>query len=246
VRHRRHRRHLRPARRAVPGGPPAHGGRLRHRGPDEFGLYRDARAGLAHARLSIVDLSTGQQPLANEDETLWVVFNGEIFNYVELREELLALGHHFRTRSDTEVIVHAYEAWGEQAFARFNGQWAVALWDTQQQRLVLARDRLGVRPLYLCEHAGAIYSRAKSRRSSPPLRRSAERSTPRGLEQTFTFWSVVPPQSVFEGIEELRPGYVRVYEHGQMREQRIWESSYPLGPEATGQFQGTLDDAVAR
>ena len=108
-------------------------GALRHRGPDEFGLYRDRRAGLAHARLSIIDLATGQQPLCNEDGTLWIVFNGEIFNYVELREELVALGHRFRTRSDTEVIVHAFEAWGERAFARFNGQLAVALWDAAHE-----------------------------------------------------------------------------------------------------------------
>src|SRR5512141_2937266 len=112
-------------------------GALRHRGPDEFGLYRDRRAGLGHARLSIIDLATGQQPLSNEDGTLWIVFNGEMFNYVELREELVALGHRFRTRSDTEVIVHAWEAWGEGAFARFNGQWAVALWDAPRRRLVL-------------------------------------------------------------------------------------------------------------
>jgi len=219
-------------------------GALRHRGPDEFGLYRDARAGLAHARLSIVDLSTGQQPLANEDETLWIVFNGEVFNYVELRDELLELGHRFRTRSDTEVIVHAYEQWGEQAFARLNGQWAVALWDSRQHRLVLARDRLGVRPLYLCEHAGAVYFASEVKAifaADAGIRREFDAY---GIEQTFTFWSVVPPQSVFEGIEELRPGYVRVYEQGRVHEQPIWQSSYPLLPEATGQFKGTLDDAV--
>src|SRR4051794_5024791 len=118
---------------------------LRHRGPDEFGTYRDERAGLAHARLSIIDLSTGQQPLANETDSLWVVFNGEIFNYVELRGELEALGHRFRTRSDTEVIVHAWEAWGADAFRRFNGQWAIALWDRPARTLVLARDPFGVR-----------------------------------------------------------------------------------------------------
>src|SRR5687767_10747810 len=117
-------------------------GAMRHRGPDEFGLYRDARAGLAHARLSIIDLATGQQPLSNEDGTLWIVFNGEIFNYVELRGELEQLGHRFRTLSDTEVIVHAWEAWGVEAFARMNGQWALALWDERSQRLVLSRDRL--------------------------------------------------------------------------------------------------------
>ncbi len=97
-------------------------GALRHRGPDEFGLYRDDRAGLAHSRLSIIDLASGQQPLTNERGTLWITFNGEIFNYVELREELLCLGHQFRTKSDTEVIVHAYEQWGADAFRRLNGQ----------------------------------------------------------------------------------------------------------------------------
>src|SRR5688500_12605180 len=132
-------------------------GSLRHRGPDEFGLYRDRRAGLAQARLSIIDLSTGQQPLAKEDATLWVAFHGEIFNSVELRAELEALGHRFRTRSDTEVIVHAYEAWGPAAFRRFNGQWAIALWDEPTGTLVLARDPFGVRPLYLCEHDGVLY-----------------------------------------------------------------------------------------
>src|SRR5688572_22083636 len=132
-------------------------GALRHRGPDEFGLYRDSHVGLAHARLSIIDLETGQQPLANPDGSLWIVFNGEIFNYLELRSKLEALGHRFRTRSDTEVIIHAYEAWGNDAFGRLNGQWAIALWDSARRRLVLSRDRLGVRPLYVCEHRGALY-----------------------------------------------------------------------------------------
>src|SRR4029079_2594304 len=119
--------------------------------------YRDRRAGLAHARLSIIDLAGGQQPLSNEDGTLWIAYNGEVFTYLELREELEALGHRFRTHSDTEVIVHAWEAWGEQAFARMNGQWALALGDERSRRLVLSRDRLGVRPLYLCEHRGRLY-----------------------------------------------------------------------------------------
>ena len=129
---------------------------LYHRGPDEFGVYRDDRAGLAHARLSIIDLATGQQPMADEGDTTWIVFNGEIFNYVELREELAALGHRFRTSSDTEVILHAYRAWGDAAFARFNGQWAVALWDSAARRLVLSRDRVGICPLHICEHAGHL------------------------------------------------------------------------------------------
>jgi asparagine synthase (glutamine-hydrolysing) len=122
---------------------------LYHRGPDEFGVFRDDRAGLAHARLSIIDLATGQQPMADEGDKTWIVFNGEIFNYVELREELVELGHRFRTHSDTEVIVHAYRAWGDAAFERFNGQWAVALWDSVAKRLVLSRDRVGICPLHI-------------------------------------------------------------------------------------------------
>src|SRR5512132_340561 len=184
-------------------------GALRHRGPDEFGLYRDRRAALGHARLSIIDLATGQQPLCNEDGSLWIVFNGEIFNYVELRAELVGLGHRFRTRSDTEVIVHAYEAWGDDAFVRFNGQFAVALWDTTRETLVLARDRLGVRPLYLCEHGGRLWFASELRAvfaADPAIPRAFD---PLGLVETFTFWTVVPPQSVFRGVSELEPGHVR-------------------------------------
>src|SRR3977135_4295926 len=166
------------------------GSALFHRGPDEFGLYRDRSAGLAHARLSIVDLSTGQQPLANEDDTLWIVFNGEIFNHIELRAELERLGHRFRTRSNTEVIVHAYEAWGEDAFARMNGQWAVALWDSVKRRLVLSRDRLGGRPLYFCEHAGKLYFGSEVKAIFAADASIPRLLDPNGIDQTFTFWSV--------------------------------------------------------
>lgn len=217
---------------------------LEHRGPDEFGIYRDRHAGLAHARLSIIDLTTGQQPLSNEDDTLWIIFNGEIFNYVELRAELQGLGHRFRTKSDTEVIVHAYEAWGADAFARMNGQWAVALWDSRRQRLVLSRDRLGVRPLYLCEHHGQLYFASEVKSLF-----AADASIPRaldpvGIDQTFTFWTVVPPQTVFRGVEELRPGYVRVYENGRMHEHAYWQPAYPEEPACAEQFHGSLDEAV--
>src|SRR5438128_482381 len=124
---------------------------VRHRGPDESGVHRDDHVALGHARLSIIDLATGQQPMSNQRGTLWTVFNGEIFNYVELRDELRGLGHQFRTESDTEVVIEAFDQWGEGAFERFNGQFAVALWDSATRTLVLARDRLGVRPIYLAE-----------------------------------------------------------------------------------------------
>ncbi|HEX7480100.1 MAG TPA: asparagine synthase (glutamine-hydrolyzing) [Polyangiales bacterium] len=217
---------------------------LRHRGPDEHGLYRDARAGLAHTRLSIIDLSTGQQPLGNETGTLWVVFNGEIFNYVELRDELIALGHQFRTKSDTEVIVHAYEAWGQAAFPRMNGQWALALWDTHKQELVLSRDRLGVRPLYIAEHAGHVYFASELSALFAGASSLPRELDPRGLEETFTFWSVVPPQSVFRGVQELRPGYTRRYANGGVHERSFWTSGYPTEPSDPRAFKGSLQDAV--
>src|SRR5208337_5458999 len=123
-------------------------GTLRHRGPDASGIYVAGAAGLAHARLSIIDLQTGAQPMSIMDGHLWITFNGEIFNYVELREELLNKGHRFATRSDTEVILNAYKQYGEECVNHFNGQWAFAIWDTKQQRMFLSRDRLGVRPLF--------------------------------------------------------------------------------------------------
>ncbi|MBL0274999.1 MAG: asparagine synthase (glutamine-hydrolyzing) [Anaeromyxobacter sp.] len=219
-------------------------GALRHRGPDEFGLYRDARVALGHARLSIIDLATGQQPLANEDLTTWVVFNGEIFNYLELRAELLALGHRFRTRSDTEVIVHAWEAWGDGCFERFNGQFAIALWDAPRQVLVLARDRLGVRPIYLAEHAGRLWFASEVKAlfaGAPGLPRALD---PVGLAETFTFWTVVPPQSVFLGVSELEPGHVRVITPGGATDRAYWTPSYPARPEEA--FQGSPAEAAER
>jgi len=217
-------------------------GALGHRGPDELGVYRDPWAALGHARLSIIDLATGQQPLCNEDGTRWIVFNGEIFNYLELRQELLALGHRFRTGSDTEVIVHAWEAWGAGAFARFNGQFALALWDAPRQELVLARDRLGVRPLYLCEHAGRLWFASEVRAlfaGAPTIPRAFD---PVGLAETFTFWTVVPPQAVFQGISELEPGHLRVVSRRGTRDEPYWTPRYPEG--GAGAFAGSAADAV--
>src|SRR5215471_3091329 len=121
---------------------------LRHRGPDEFGILLDHEIGMGNARLSIIDLGGGSQPIANEDETLWIVFNGEIFNYIELRADLESRGHRFRTSSDTEVILHLYEEFGPDCLNQMNGQWGIAIWDTEKRRLFLARDRLGVRPVF--------------------------------------------------------------------------------------------------
>ena len=215
---------------------------LGHRGPDEFGIHSDRRAGLAHARLSIIDPATGHQPMADEFGQTWIAVNGEIFNYLELREELSALGCAFRTRSDTEVVLQAYCAWGDACFERMNGQWAIALWDARAQRLVLSRDRSGICPLHLCEHRGRLYFASEVKAIF-----AAERAIPRafdpvGLDQTFTFWSIVPPQSVFAGVSELPPGHVRVYENETMRDRAYWQPRYPESQRE--EFADSLDEAV--
>jgi asparagine synthase (glutamine-hydrolysing) len=216
---------------------------LAHRGPDESGVTTRGRAGLAHTRLSIIDLATGQQPLSNEDDTVWVTFNGEIFNYVELREELLAHGHVFKTRSDTEVIVHAYEQWGLDAFSRFNGQFAIGLWDETTEQLVLARDPLGVRPIFVCEHAGRLFFASEVKAifaADPTIPRAFD---PEGLAETFTFWSVVPPQSVFAGVREIEPGSVHAFRSNGERVYRA--PAVPKFPtERAEAFDGSIDDAV--
>lgn len=230
---------------------------IRHRGPDEFGYYRDGRAGLAHARLSIIDLAAGQQPLANTDHTKWLVFNGEVFNYVELRTELEALGHVFRTHSDTEVIVHAWEAWGVECFSRFNGQWAIALWDSITKQLIFSRDRVGVRPLFLREHDGRVWfgSEVKAIFADPDVPRAFD---PTGIDETFTFWASVAPSAVYQGIEELPPGTVRIYDaDGSHRDHQYWRPDYPLVspreareayplsiPEATEALRDKLEQAT--
>lgn len=216
-------------------------GAISHRGPDEFGLYRDEHAALGHARLSIIDLATGQQPMTNEDGSLWIVFNGEIFNYVELRDELERLGHVHRTRSDTEVILHAWEAWGRDAFARFDGQFALAIWDTASRTLVLARDRLGVRPLYLCEHGGRLLFASEVKAifaADPTIPRAFD---PIGLAETFTFWASVAPQGVFEGITELEPGHVRT-----VSPERTSDAPYWLPDHTPDLAITSLDEAVER
>jgi asparagine synthase (glutamine-hydrolysing) len=217
-------------------------GVIHHRGPDGCGAYRDSRAGLGHARLSIIDLVTGQQPLSNEDGTLWIVFNGEIFNYVELRAELEVLGHHFRTRSDTEVIVHAWEAWGEGAFGRFNGQWAVALWDRRTATLVLSRDPLGILPICYCEHGGRLYFASEAKALFAADVGIPRAFDPRGLAEVFTFWSALSPRTVFAGVAELEPGHVRTYADGRVTDRAYGAPCYPEGDE--GRFSGTMSEAA--
>jgi asparagine synthase (glutamine-hydrolysing) len=202
--------------------------RLRHRGPDSHGLYRDERAALGHARLSIVDLEGGAQPMSNEDGSLWVVFNGEIYNHVELRPALEARGHRFRTRCDTEVLLHLYEELGEAALAHLNGQFAFALWDRLRGRLFLARDRFGVRPLYYTWAEGrfAFASEVKSLAAVPGV---SLRLDPRGIAQCFHLWSPLPPTTAFAGVYQILPGHFVEVGTDREREGRYW--SPPFSPD---------------
>ncbi len=200
---------------------------LSHRGPDEFGYYRDLNAGIAHARLSIIDLTTGQQPLCNENETLWITFNGEIYNYIELRSELEIFGHRFKTKSDTEVIIHAYENWGTECFKKFNGQWAVAIWDSKHKKLVLSRDHVGILPLYIKEENNRVWfaSEVKAIFADPSVSREINAIA---LDQIFTYWAPIAPETIFSGIEELKPGTIRIYEYDKNKiEKRFWQPTFP-------------------
>ena len=199
---------------------------LRHRGPDEFGIYLDEQAALGSARLSIIDLAGGQQPITNEDETLWIVFNGEIFNYLELRPQLEARGHRFRTATDTEVVLHLYEDFGADCLRFLNGQFAIAVWDTRDRSLFLARDRLGVRPLFytMADDALIFGSEIKAILTDPSVRAEID---PVALDQIFTFWSTASPRTAFRGILEVPPAHYLTVRRGKTRLQRYWQLSFP-------------------
>ena len=201
---------------------------LRHRGPDGVGYYRSAPCALAHARLSIIDLQTGGQPMANEDGSVWTVFNGEIFNFIELRTELQRLGHRFRTQSDTEVIVHAYEQYGDRFVERLAGQFAFALWDDRRQRLLLVRDRVGIRPLFYAQSGGRLLfaSEVKAILAVAPETAVLDEQ---GLAQIFTFWAPVGQRTVFKGIQSLPAGHLLVVDRGLRRLERYWDWSFPAG-----------------
>jgi len=212
-----------------------------HRGPDAGGLHVEPGLGLAHRRLSIIDLATGQQPLFNEDGSVVVVFNGEIYNYAELIPELIALGHVFHTRSDTEVIVHAWEAWGEACVERFRGMFAFALWDANRETLFLARDRLGVKPLYYAVLPDGLVlfgSELKSLLSHGGLTREID---PRSVDDYFTLGYVPEPRTIFTSALKLAPGHTLTWRRGAPAPtpRRYWEVRF------TGTNTISAEDAQA-
>jgi asparagine synthase (glutamine-hydrolysing) len=211
---------------------------IAHRGPDDWGTFVEGGLGLGMRRLSIVDLAGGHQPISNEDGTVVVVFNGELYNYPSLYAELASKGHRFSTRSDTEALVHLYEEHGEDMVARLRGMFAFALWDRSRRRLLLARDHFGQKPLFYTEKAGRLTfaSEIKALLADDP---SLAELSPRALDQYLTMRFVHPPETFFTRVRALQPGHYMVWENGRVRIRRYWDLSY--GPKWTYSEAETLD-----
>lgn len=216
---------------------------IRHRGPDGYGFYADARVGFAHVRLSIVDVAAGAQPMTNENGQVIITYNGEIYNHLELRRELQRYGHAFRTRCDTEVLVHAYEQWGVQMLHRLNGQFAFAIYDRLRETVFLARDRFGVRPLFFAQQNGDLLfgSEIKAILASGEVTASLD---PRGLDEVLTFWAARPPRTAFAGIASLEPGTYGLWRDGALWLHRYYELDYPETGDEPGDAVEQLDEIM--
>jgi asparagine synthase (glutamine-hydrolysing) len=210
---------------------------IRHRGPDDEGIHVQAGVGLGMRRLSIIDLAGGRQPIHNETSTVWVVFNGEIYNYRELRAELEALGHLFSTNSDTESIVHAYEEWGEDAFRRLRGMFGIALWDQPKRTLLLARDRAGQKPVHYTERGDRLYfaSEIKSLIAAGAVDPALDLAA---LDHYLAFLYTPRDRSIFQGVNKLPPGHFLRWRDGRSEVVRYWEIA------ADEPFQGSEEEAV--
>jgi asparagine synthase (glutamine-hydrolysing) len=211
---------------------------LHHRGPDEGALYTKGNVGLGHRRLSIIDLSGGKQPMSNEDGSLTVVFNGEIYNFPELRDELRQKGYTFRTGSDTEVILHGYHAYGDAVLQKLNGMFAFALWDAKRSRLLAARDRLGKKPFYyhLGKEGFIFSSEMKSILKESSVSREVN---PEAVDKFFSYGYVPAPMTIFKSVSKLRPGHFLVLEDGKVKVSQYWDVAYKPDPDCK-----TEDDYV--
>ena len=222
--------------------------KIQHRGPDGDGQWINGEIGLGHRRLSIIDLDGGAQPIGNENDSIQVVFNGEIYNYLELRDQLAKCGHEFKTRSDTEVIVHAYEQWGKACVKRFNGMFAFALWDSNTHELFLARDHLGIKPLYYIRVGDTLLfaSEIKALLEHPGCPREVDLES---LAELFTFRYVPSPKTLFSHVMKLPPAHSMTVTSSAMRIERFWDwipGEYRGGSESdlVSEYQHLLEDAV--
>ncbi|HWX19230.1 MAG TPA: asparagine synthase (glutamine-hydrolyzing) [Candidatus Binatia bacterium] len=197
-------------------------GALSHRGPDGVGHYLSGRVGLGHTRLAIIDLSTGDQPIANEDRTIWVVFNGEIYNFKQLRDELEQKGHVFRTRTDTEVIVHLYEEYGIESLSRLRGMFAFALWDQKEEALLLARDRVGIKPLYYANTGDALVfgSEIKALLADPAVKCEVELQS---VDKFLTHLCLPGRETLWKGIYKIDPGFYLLAKRGGIKLEQYWD-----------------------
>jgi asparagine synthase (glutamine-hydrolysing) len=221
---------------------------IRHRGPDDEGIRVEDGVALGMRRLSIIDLATGQQPIHNEDRTVWVVFNGEIYNYAALRADLERRGHRFYTASDTETIVHAYEEWGEGAFERLRGMFGIALWDRPRRALLLARDRVGIKPLHYARAGDRLYFGSEIKAILAGLERTPALDL-EALDHYLSFLYTPPNASIFAGIHKLPPGHLLRWQNGTVALRPYWEvpidERTPASEaEAVGQLRRVLADAV--
>lgn len=213
---------------------------IKHRGPDESGIYLGESIGLGNVRLSIIDLSTGQQPMSTPDGRYWIVYNGEVFNYIEVRQELEALGVRFSTQSDTEVVLQAYVHWGPECLLRFVGQFAIAIWDKVKKEIFLARDRMGIRPLFFTRSGGRFIfcSEIKGLFQIHEVKRVINR---KALSQIFTFWTTITPQTPFEDIFEVPPGHYMLMNERETLSKKYWNLIFS----AEGEYSGlSLNDAT--
>ncbi len=216
---------------------------LSHRGPDESGVYIDDMIGLGQARLSIIDLKSGSQPISNEDSTLWIIFNGEIFNYPELREELISKGHKFSTSTDTEVILHLYEEKGSGCLNELNGQFAFAIWDSKKKELFLARDRYGILPLYFTLIGDQLIfaSEIKAIFNADNIEREFDFNS---LDQIFTFWTPLPGRTAFKIFNELPPGcYLKII-NNKIVIKKYWDFKPSSDEQLTTQSLDEISDSL--
>ncbi|MBL6765134.1 MAG: asparagine synthase (glutamine-hydrolyzing) [Verrucomicrobiae bacterium] len=199
---------------------------MANRGPDHAGEWFGEGAALGHRRLKVIDLSVqGNQPMPNEDETVWVVLNGEIYNFPELRRTLARRGHRFRSTSDTEVIVHGYEEWGEDVIKRLDGMYAIGIWDTKQRKLMLGVDRYGKKPLYVLRKGGRVHFASESK-ALMGLPEFSGAINPKAIECYLHYLATTVKHSVFEGVERIRPGHYRVYDAKGERVEKYWEPNF--------------------
>jgi asparagine synthase (glutamine-hydrolysing) len=213
--------------------------KISHRGPDEWGIYNDDNISMGSARLSILDIETGQQPLSSPEDDYWIVYNGEIFNYIELKKSLEKAGHVFHTKSDTEVLLHSYLQYGSDCLNRLNGQFAFAIWNRTRRELFLARDRLGVRPLYYTwqESTFVFASEIKSITAYGNIKLSFDY---KALSQVLLLWTTISPFTVFKDIFELPPGHFMVINPEGKEIHRWWQLTFPS---AGRYFGGSLNEA---